>query len=240
MLRPGRSRRSRRTCRRARSPSGTCSRCRRRCAPPRSRIRPCGGWSPPPRGARCAPRTRGPGSAGPYAVLGPRVPIVDVDVRAADRRDRDADEDLIGPEVRDRDGFDFRILRRPFELHRGLHHRRHLEIPPSGLAHGPRLFQLSIPLRGAVAHPWIGWSFEVRYPTTTKRYSRRTNSWSSSGSPVSTRRTGVAANFPGVATTITFLAPIRLRTAGLTWRLPRPKMNPCAPIGLTTSVAFGC
>src|SRR4030066_223457 len=64
---------------------------------------------------------------------------------------------------------------------------------------------------------------EVRYPTMTKRYSRLWNSASSASSPVSTRRTGVEASFPGVPTTRTFRVPILRRTAGLTWRGPRPQ-----------------
>src|SRR5213592_1741932 len=51
----------------------------------------------------------------------PRVPIVDVDVGAANRRDVHADQDFLIGRIGDRDVPEFRAVRCRFELHRGFH-----------------------------------------------------------------------------------------------------------------------
>src|SRR2546430_7494555 len=58
----------------------------------------------------------------------------------------------------------------------------------------PGYFNFLFRCGGTVAHPWIGWSFDVRYPTMTKRYSRGTNACASAGSPVMTQTTRAAAS----------------------------------------------
>src|SRR3989304_6082263 len=50
---------------------------------------------------------------------------------------------------------------------------------------------------------------------------------------------GVCRGWPGVATTTMLAIPMRRTTSGDTSRLPRPRRNPWAPIGLSTSLAAG-
>src|SRR5207247_7471578 len=60
---------------------------------------------------------------------GPRVPVEDVDVRAAGRGDLPSDEDLVWSGLGDRDLLDFRALRRGLEIHGRFPRRDHADPP---------------------------------------------------------------------------------------------------------------